>query len=65
MKTEQGEIFTGFDIKVATSGPVQVKDKKSGVYKVTIDEWKRADVNGGGAEISMKNYNGDIYIRKK
>jgi hypothetical protein len=65
MKTEQGEILTDFDVNVVSSGPVQVKDKKSGVYKVTIDDWKRAEVNGGGPEITMKNYNGDIYIRKK
>jgi DUF4097 and DUF4098 domain-containing protein YvlB len=65
MKTEQGEIYTGFDVNLTSSGPVQKKDTKSGVYKVTIDDWKRGDVNGGGAEITMKNYNGDIYIRKK
>lgn len=65
MKTEQGEIYTDFDVTIKNSGPVQKKDVKAGVYKVTIDEWKRADVNGGGAEITTKNYNGDIYIRKK
>lgn len=65
MKTEQGEIFTGFDMNIKSTGPVQKKDAKSGVYKVTIDEWKYGDVNGGGPEISMKNYNGDIYVRKK
>jgi hypothetical protein len=65
MKTEQGEIYTGFDINLTSSGPVQKKDVKSGVTKITIDDWKRGDVNGGGAEINTKNYNGDIYIRKK
>src|SRR6187551_764874 len=65
MKTEQGEIFTGFDMAIKSTGPIQKKDAKSGVYKVTIDEWKYGDVNGGGAEISLKNYNGDIYVRKK
>jgi len=65
MKTEQGEIYTDFDVAIKNSGPVQKKDTKSGVYKVTIDEWKRADVNGGGPEVTMKNYNGDIYVRKK
>jgi len=65
MKTEQGEIFTDFDMVVKSSGPIQKKDEKSGVYKVTIDEWRRGEINGGGAEITMKNYNGDIYIRKK
>jgi len=44
---------------------VQKKDTKAGVYKVVIDDWKRGEVNGGGAEITMKNYNGDILIRKK
>jgi hypothetical protein len=65
MKTEQGEIFTGFEVNLTSSGPVQMKDTKGGVTKIVIDDWKRADVNGGGPEFTMKNYNGDILIRKK
>jgi hypothetical protein len=65
MKTEQGEIFTGFEMNVTSSGPVQKKDPRSGTFKVVIDDWKKGDVNGGGPEFTMKNYNGDIYIRKK
>ena len=65
MKTEQGEILSGFDMSMIKSGPIQKKDTKSGAYKVVIDEWVKGDINGGGAEFSMKNYNGDIIIRKK
>ncbi|MBK5278127.1 MAG: DUF4097 family beta strand repeat protein [Bacteroidia bacterium] len=65
MKTEQGEILSGFDMAMIKSGPVQKKDTKSGTYKVVIDEWVKGDINGGGPEFSMKNYNGDIIIRKK
>lgn len=65
LKTEQGEIFTGFDIKMTSVGPVQKKEAKSGVYRVTVDDYKRGDVNGGGAEITLMNHNGDIYVRKK
>ena len=65
MKTEQGEILSGFDMNMIKSGPIQKKDTKSGTYKVVIDEWVKGDINGGGAEFSMKNYNGDIIIRKK
>jgi hypothetical protein len=65
MKTEQGEIFTGFDVNLKSTGPVKVSDVKSNYTKIKIDDWKRGDVNGGGAEITMKNYNGDILIRKK
>lgn len=65
MKTEQGEIYTGYDMNITSSGPVQKKDVNSGTYRVIIDDWKKGDVNGGGPAITIKNYNGDIYIRKK
>jgi hypothetical protein len=64
LKTDQGDIYTGFDMNVTTSGPVKQEDKKGG-FKLKIDEWKRGDINGGGAEMTLKTYNGDIYIRKK
>ena len=65
MKTQQGEIMTGFDVKLTSSAPVQKTDSKGGTYKVTLDEWVRGDVGGGGPEFIMRNYNGDILVRKK
>lgn len=65
LKTERGEIFTGFDVNLVKTGPIQKKEVKSGTYRVTIDDWVRGDVNGGGPEFTMRNYNGDILIRKK
>ena len=65
MKTDQGEILSGFDMNLVKGGPVQKKDASSGTYKVKVDEWVKGDINGGGAEFTMKNYNGDIIIRKK
>lgn len=65
MKTEQGEIYTGFDIKMTTTGPIQSKTKNGNGTRIIVDDWKRGDINGGGVEFTMKNYNGDIYVRKK
>lgn len=65
MKTERGDIYTDFDMKVVSSGPKKTETGKSGAFKIVIDEWKKGDINGGGAEITMKTNNGDIYIRKK
>lgn len=65
MKTEQGDILTDFDVNLLKGGPVKKEESKSGTYKVVVDEWVRGDINGGGAEITMKNYNGDLKIRKK
>ncbi len=64
LKTDQGDIYTGFDMNVTTSGPIK-EPSKNGGFKLKIDEWKRGDINGGGAEMTLKTYNGDIYIRKK
>jgi hypothetical protein len=65
MKTEQGSIYSDFDMQLKSTGPVQKSDNKGGVYKVIVDEWKRGDINGGGAEVTMRNYHGDIILRKK
>jgi DUF4097 and DUF4098 domain-containing protein YvlB len=65
LKTDQGEIYTGFDMTISSSGPTQKKDTRSGAYKVIIDDWKKGDINGGGPEFTLKTYNGDIYVRKK
>jgi hypothetical protein len=65
LKTEQGSIYSDFDVQLKSTGPVQKSDTKGGVYKVVVDEWKRGEINGGGAEITMRNYNGDIILRKK
>jgi hypothetical protein len=65
MKTKQGEIYSGFDAQIQKSTPVTKNESKSGAYKVVIDDWVKMDINGGGPEITVKSYNGDIYIRKK
>lgn len=65
MKTQQGDIRTDFDVTTIKSGPVQKTDTKGGTYRVTVDDWVRGTINGGGPEFIMRNYNGDILIRKK
>ena len=67
MKTEQGEILTDFDVNMTSTKPtVKADQTKSGSgTRIVVDDWKRGTVNGGGAEFTMKNYNGDILLRKK
>lgn len=65
MRTGQGDIYTDFDMNISSTGPKKMEDKKSGTYKIVIDDWKKGDVNGGGPEITLKTTNGDVYIRKK
>ncbi|MEO1255625.1 MAG: hypothetical protein AAFY41_12210 [Bacteroidota bacterium] len=63
MRSDQGEIFTDFDMTVDRSKP-EVKSEK-GQYKVSINSWVYGDINGGGPEYTFKNMHGDIIIRNQ
>jgi len=67
MKTEQGEVYTDFDIDM-TRQPVRseaAEKTDEGRYRITFDKSLLGLVNGGGTEISFNTFGGDIYIRKK
>lgn len=64
LKSEQGEIYTDFDV-VMEKTATKVEEEGSGRRKrIVIEKGMRGTINGGGAEVLFKNFNGDIYIRK-
>jgi hypothetical protein len=63
LKTQQGEIYSDFDLKMESSAPKIEEKKDGGKYRVKFDNFMRASINGGGTEIQLKNFNGDIYLR--
>jgi hypothetical protein len=67
MKTDNGEIFSDFDIKIdTTAGQPVAEDSrgKAGKFKIKIDKTTKGTINGGGPEMQFKTFNGNIYIRK-
>jgi len=67
LRTDNGEVYSDFDVKVQPNTPQQtVEDDRSrgGKYRVKVDKNVRGTINGGGQEIQFKNFNGNIYIRK-
>lgn len=64
LKSDRGEIYSDFDVDVDKSVPQAVRSAKEGMYKVSVEDWVKGKVNGGGSEIMMKNMNGDIFVRK-
>jgi len=64
LKSDKGEILTGFDVKLKAQDPVVKNGGQGGTYKVNVDNWVMGSINGGGSEITAKNHDGDIYIRK-
>jgi len=64
LKSDNGEIFSDFDVVVdKTPGKVD-KISTPGMYKIKKDNWVYGKINGGGAEMLMKNMQGNIYLKK-
>ncbi len=71
IKSDRGEIYTDFNLKEKQSKEEQSKVKmRNGQNKNTYNvefkkQWVIGSINGGGAKILFKNYNGDVIIREK
>jgi DUF4097 and DUF4098 domain-containing protein YvlB len=67
LRTDNGEVFSDFDIQLQTTSPQPIVEDsrgKGGKYVVRVEKNVRGTINGGGPEMQFKNYNGNIYIRK-
>ncbi|HTY57705.1 MAG TPA: DUF4097 family beta strand repeat-containing protein [Bacteroidota bacterium] len=65
LKSEQGEIYSDFDVQMQKStARVEKNEKGKGTYRVSLEKAMRGTINGGGQEIQFTNFNGSIYIRK-
>jgi hypothetical protein len=64
LKSDNGDVFSDFDIDIDKSQPRINKTSEAGMYKIQKDDWIYGKINGGGPEILMKNMMGEIYVKK-
>ena len=67
MKTDNGEIFSDFDIRLDTSAQKPIIEDgrpNRGKYRVRVDHAMYGNINGGGPEFQFQTFNGNIFIRK-
>jgi hypothetical protein len=65
----EGEIYSDFDLAVQTENTRSVEDERGhsdrhGRYRLNIEKTVVARLNGGGPEIILNTFNGDILLRK-
>lgn len=63
-RSDQGNVFSDFDVVTDKTAPKTTKTAKDGMYRITIEDWINGKINGGGPEMLFKNMNGSIYIKK-
>ncbi len=67
MKTDNGEIYSDFEVKLDSGAQVQRSEsgrQRDGSYHLRFDRTLRGSINGGGPEFQFTTFNGQIYIRK-
>jgi hypothetical protein len=68
MKSQMGNIYSDFDVALKQAPPnaEEVGPGENGkYYKISFDKGIYGTINGGGQEITLTTFNGDIFIRKK
>lgn len=67
MRTQEGEIYSDFEVDLRAAPQQQVQDerKKGGKYRISFGEFIYGAINGGGPEFQFETFDGNIYIRKK
>jgi len=66
LKTDNGSIYTDFDVKLEpTSASVEDSRSNGGKYRIRLDRTMFGTINGGGPEYLFQTMNGSILIHKK
>jgi hypothetical protein len=68
MKTNHGEIYSDFEVKLDAQTHVvenEIGRGPDGRYHLRFDSTLRGTINGGGPEYQFTTFNGQIYIHKK
>jgi hypothetical protein len=65
MRSDNGEIYTDFDVQLSTQPARIDQQRQGGKYRLEVEQEVRGTVGGGGPEIQLRTFNGDIYLRKR
>lgn len=64
LRSDNGEIYSDFDVQLERK-PAQVEEERSkGRYRVVIAREMTGKIGGGGPELLLKTFNGDIVLRR-
>jgi hypothetical protein len=66
MKSQQGEVYSDFDIMLKQVPQKAEESSKSGKgkYRISFEKNIYGTINGGGPEYTFNTFNGDVFIRK-
>jgi hypothetical protein len=67
IRADNGAAFSNFDFQPRTPTPPTVIDNRNGnrgTFRIETDRTTYGSINGGGTEIELRSFNGNVYLRK-
>ena len=67
LRSDNGDVYTDFDVAMRPSpAPPAVTDTRrdGGRYRITVNKSIYGSINGGGPDIELRTFNGNVYVRK-
>lgn len=64
LRSDNGDIYTDFDVELRRSPAKVEEDRKKGSYRVSVGQELRGKIGGGGPELFLKTFNGDVLLRR-
>ncbi|WP_214073249.1 DUF4097 family beta strand repeat-containing protein [Mucilaginibacter sp. dw_454] len=64
LRSDRGELYSDFNMVTEKSVAKTTRDAKNGSYRIAIEDWVTGKINGGGPELLMKSFLGNIFLRK-
>jgi hypothetical protein len=64
LRSDNGEIYSDFEVDLAPIASRVEEDRSKGRYRVAIARELSGKIGGGGPELFLKTFNGDILLRR-
>jgi hypothetical protein len=64
LRSDQGDVFTDFDVQAITSASANRTQRNGRGVRVDVNRSIYGTVNGGGPDFELRTFEGNIYVRK-
>ena len=65
LRSDQGDVFTDFDVQVTASASANRTQQRNGrALSIDVNRSIYGTVNGGGPDFELRTFDGNIYVRK-
>jgi hypothetical protein len=65
LRSDMGDVYTDFDLQVRSEPTTSQNNRRgNGPFRIEVNRAVTGTLNGGGPEVELRTFQGDVYLRK-